>query len=170
MGSEWKEVEKIIALQAMGFAINILFRSFPTTYFWAKGKPQKSLITQIIWLIIYLPISYFVIDFGIVAFVKTSVIFNIILCLITYIWLCVSYKVSIKETLLTMIKPIIVSVPMAIIGLISYKISTNLYFQLGVIVICVVVCFGTFYLMFKNDFIKLISLFAGANHEILKNK
>ena len=168
LGSDWSEVEEIIAFQATGFAINILFRSFPGTYFLAKGKPQKLVITQIIWLLMYLPVSYFAIDLGIVTFVKISVIFNIVLSLITYVWLYVSYKVSIKETLLVLVKPIIVSIPMAIIGFLSHKISMNLFFQLGVIVICALIYFGTFYLVFKNDFKKLISLFVVIKHKKLK--
>lgn len=163
LGSGWKDVESIIAYQATSLGFSILLRSFPGTYFLAKGKPQILVITQLIWLAIYIPVSYFTVDMGIITFVKINVLLNIVLSFITYIWIWFLYKISLKETFFVIVKPLIASIPMIILGVLSQKISVNLYFQIGTIIVCVLVYFITFYLLFRIDFKRSLSLFIKRN-------
>lgn len=159
LGPNWKEVEEIIGIHAVNTGLMIIFRSFPTTYFLAKGKPLKSVLTQIIWLVFYLPISYFAIQEGLVVYMYISFFLFLILYVVTYIFFKVSYKVSLRKTFTSLIKPILVSIPMAGIALLSLITYEGTYFQIGVMVICIIAYFATFYLCFPKDFKVFINLF-----------
>lgn len=159
LGSNWKEVEEIIGIHAINTGLMILFRSFPTTYFLAKGKPLKSVLSQCIWLVFYIPISYFAIQQGLTTYMFTSLFLALLLYIITYIFFKASYKISLGKTLLLLCKPILVSIPMIAIATFSILTYSGAYFQIGVIIACIFIYFATFYLCFPNDFKVFINLF-----------
>lgn len=159
LGPNWTETEAIIGVHAINTGLMIILRTFPTTYFAAMGKPRKSVITQIIWLAFYIPLSYFAVQLGLQMYIYISFFLFLILYVATYIFFKVSYKISLRKTILLLVKPILVSIPMIIISVLSLITYRGLYFQIGVIFASIITYFATFYLICPKDFKIFISLF-----------
>ncbi|MFA5503439.1 MAG: oligosaccharide flippase family protein [Bacilli bacterium] len=154
----------VIRYYTISTGLVLLLRSFPTTYFLAIGKPIYSVITQIIFLVVYIPVAFLTIkhsNYDIFVYATTAT--TSILIIVTYIFLVAKFKVSLKKTFLILLKPLLPTAIMAGIGiglkfLITSFLGGKVWISIIAMVICVLIYFLLLFLFNRKQFKAFIKI------------
>lgn len=149
LGNGWNEASKVIAIWGLTSSIMIVFSYFSSEVYRAKGRPKLSVLSQILHLIVLVPICIYSSKFGFWTLVYARAWIRMEAVLVNLIIMKLSFKISIIRTLKNVYPIIISTIIMAIIGYLMQQISKGDLWNLISIIICIVTYLIVLY-MFPN--------------------
>lgn len=168
LGSQWDDTIQFIGVFAICNSYGLVLSSYWDGMFNAIGKPKYSVITQILYLIILVPMIVIGAGFGYEILWKVRCVSKIVYIFVelTAVWLV--FKLNFKETMACALPATIACIPMIVASLLMQLISTNIVFELIQIIICIIIYFATL-CMFNATRKDLHELFSTMNISIPKS-
>ncbi|MCI8617934.1 MAG: lipopolysaccharide biosynthesis protein [Clostridia bacterium] len=152
LGAQWTEASNIIGIIALVMPFKIILSNMVSICYLSKGRPDLSVISQILYIIPTIIISIVFIKEGFWKFVYVRNIFIFELIIINLIIMNNIIKISAFKMLNNIVKPIITTILM---GLLVYPFSINtnsIVIQIAAIILGVIAYIGFMYFIGKDDF------------------
>lgn len=142
LGEQWEEAAIAIGTMGMMQVFRIIFSSFASEVYRAKGEPKISFYVQIIYMLIIIPLIIWGArkGFEILCFAKAASIGAFVI--IQVVVLKIRYKFSICQMFKNILYPIIASMIMAIVCFVLHSNIENMLLKTASIVICIIVYFA----------------------------
>lgn len=157
LGSSWMESSDFIGLWGLMSAITILFSHFYSEVFRSKGKPNVSLVSQLIHLCFLIPAIAVSVNYGFrTLFISRSFI-RLQMVAVNVLFAHFMFKLKISETLKNLYPQFISAMLMGTAGYFLSGISNNIIWQFVSIFICVVLYFGIL-MLFPSKRTKILEM------------
>ena len=151
LGNQWAEAAGFIGLWGFVSAVTIVFSRFCTFVFPAIGKPKISVLSQILYIIVFFPAILIAIDYGFEILYWTrslvrveSVIVNMII-----VWSLIGLS-PLKMTL-NIVPELVSSVIMCVLSYYLLTISDSILWGLVSVILSAAVYFGVLYFFFPKE-------------------
>lgn len=151
-GEQWSEASLVIGAACFTRVLLVIFSYFASEVYRSRKKPIISIISQLILLIITIPVCLYTVKQGFTTYVIAASSCNLILVITSLIFQKCIFKMPLGPMIKNLLKPLISCIIMAIIAKLLLLVSKNYLYQCFTILICIVVYFLSYYLLFKNDF------------------
>lgn len=139
LGEQWMETSYFLGMNALSSALVFVFSYFNSEAFRSKGKPRLSLLAQVLYFVILLPMLYAGCAFGYGPLTLSSTLSRLSLLVITS---CISW-IALGINFLSVIKNVwpslLSSVIMAAVGASLLTISEHIVWQVISVFVCVIV-------------------------------
>ena len=156
LGSNWSEAADFIGLWSLMSSVTIVYGFFSSEVYRSKGKPNISLLSQVLHLIVLAPAIYISAKHGYEPLYITRSLVRIQGILVSVIFLSAIFKIGFIESLKNTFPQIVSSIVM---GAAAYALKglypESIIWQFVTIAICVVIYFG------------LLMCFKRTRHEVL---
>lgn len=160
LGDKWQDASFIFGITALSGGATILLRSFQTSFFLSKGKPVFSVITQIIFLLFYIPTAIISAKYELTVFVIAITVAILPLYVSTLLFMERKFEVrfveQVKSVFLFYLPAALI---MAILSYFLLKTTANVYIQLIYIVPAALFYFSLNFLFFRKNTKKLLHFF-----------
>lgn len=151
LGDQWKEATDFIGLWGVLSSFCLIFGTYNSGIYNAKGVPKLSFLAQILYLVVLIPVLYISSKYGFkVLYISRSLVrleFVLVQSIITWIY----FKMSPFKTLKEVFSSMICTCIMILGSLILKKISSNMGWDFISIIICIVLYFLSMYIFYKKD-------------------
>ncbi len=147
LGSKWMEAADFLGMWSLASALLIVFSHYNSEVFRSKGKPKLSVLTQVLHLIVLIPVLLYFANQGFQALTIARCVVRLQLALVSTVLLQLAIGIKATEIFRNVWPQIIASVVMTAAGMGMLMISENIIFQFASILVCVVVYFGTLMLI-----------------------
>lgn len=154
LGSQWVSISGFVGFWGFANALTLIWGSFCNLVFNAKGKPQLSVLSSFLQLIVLIPtiIIGCQINFDTLCFLRCLVRFELIpvqAIMIKFIMHMHPSKYFVQA-----VPSIICTAIMAFVGVFLKSISTNLLWQIVSVVLCIGVYFTVYVLLFRKQLLE----------------
>ncbi len=141
LGSDWMEVADFIGMWALVSSIAIVFMQYSGEVYRSKGKPKLSLLSQLILLVFLVGTTLWLAPKGFEALYigRTLVRLPSIVVSAVIMWCC--FKISFWSVLKNTAAPMIATLGMGGVGWALQQISTQLWWSIVSIFLCIIVYF-----------------------------
>lgn len=146
LGSKWEEASGVIGVWALTSAIMIVFGSFCSEVYRAKGKPKLSFLAQILHLVVLVPACIISSKYGFWVLVYTRAWIRMEFVLVHFIIMKFAIGIPVGKTFKNVMPTAISAIAMGILGYFLQQISSRLIWSFVSIIICVLFYFGILYL------------------------
>lgn len=116
-GEQWGEAAIVVGAIALATGIQVVLNNTASEVYRAKGDPKVSVLAQIIYIMIAIPLSIVSISQGFSTFVITRAGMSIIFMVIHYSIIKFRYKVSVLEVILNLKYPMLATMTMCVVVL-----------------------------------------------------
>lgn len=158
-GNKWGEAANIVGAWALASCFSAVFVNFYGEALKAKGLPRILFVYEIICLLVMIPVCYYAKGFGFWPVVYTRAGCAILQIIIGLIFMKKYCEFSIRKMLTNNTAVILCCMLMAIVGLAMKSVNTTVIWQLFSIVICTVVYFLSYFLLFRKRLNRLINIY-----------
>ena len=138
LGSQWHEAAHFIGLWGLTSAITIVLSHYCSEIFRAKGYPKLSVLSQTLYLIIFIPDLYFFAHKGFNELYIARSLVRFVGIIISLSILFFAIKISPIKMIINIMPSIISSSFMAIIATICTTINTSIIWAICSILICII--------------------------------
>lgn len=138
LGSGWKEAESVIGIWGLISGIVIIFGSYSSEVYRAKGRPKLSFITQVLHLIVLVPVCIIASKYSFLTLVKMRALVRVQFVLVHIIFMKFAIGISIKKTFSNVKVAIICSFMMGTIGILLRNSMKSLGMNIIGIFICII--------------------------------
>lgn len=142
LGEQWTEASGFVGLWGLTSAMAILFSNLPSEVFRSKGNPKLSLLMQVLHLAFIIPALLIAAQFSFRALYVTRSLVRIQIVVTAMLIMRYKYKFPILETIGNVMPMILSTAVMGVVGFVLERISGNMVWQLGSILVCVIVYFS----------------------------
>lgn len=161
LGSKWKEANTVFSLGGFMMFFNVLFYSFPAEIFKSKGKPKQLFIVQLQYILLLIPILYFVSMIGFWELVYVRSFSIIIIAVFSLLRLKLKINFDIFKMLKELGTPLLSGLIIFILGIINIMFLSNIgigFFN-SIIKISIVAVFHFIYIyvFFRNNIFETIN-------------
>lgn len=146
LGDNWSGASNIVGIWALISVICIVFGNLSSEVYRAKGRPKLSFVSQILYLVVFVPTCIISVKHGFWIFIYARSLIRIEAILIDLIIMKLVIGISIIKILKNVIPSVIASILMAILGYLLKMVSDWVIWSFISIIICVLFYFGTLYL------------------------
>ncbi|MTK90473.1 oligosaccharide flippase family protein, partial [Turicibacter sanguinis] len=136
LGDKWASASEVIGIWSLTSSIMIVFSYFSSEVYRAKGKPKLSFLSQILHLIVLVPVCIISSKYGFEILVYSRAWIRMEAVLINIIIMQLIFQISFIQTLKNVSPVLISTVVMGIIGFSIVNISTNILWSFTGIIIC----------------------------------
>ena len=142
LGSQWTEASGFVGMWGLTSAFTIIFANLSSEVFRSKGHPKLSLLLQVLHLAFIVPILLIAVryDFRTLYMARSLVRIQFVLTAMLIMW--IKYKFRIWETVKNVLPMVISTALMGGVGFVLERLSSNMLWQLGSVLICIVVYFA----------------------------
>lgn len=169
LGNQWMEAADFIGLWSLTSSVCLVWGTYCSGIYNAKGKPIFSFISQVLHLIVLIPVLFICAQKGFeILYISRSLVrleFVIVQLFIIKYFFDISPCKLIGKTL----PAFICSFIMVAISLVLTHIGTSIILQIVSIMICIIVYFGSMEMLFKGLLKKSMSIL-GLNFDKLLRK
>lgn len=152
LGPNWLDASFIIGFSGLFNGLFILMRPFPSTYILSKGKPIYIAITQLMYLIISIPLNFLFASFSFNEFVISSSVLTMLLGVFTNFILWYKYKLKILNNLWNTYKFLIpTTIMVGAFYLFQLVLGTSPILVFVNIICSSIIYFAATYLFFHKD-------------------
>lgn len=156
LGAQWWEATGFIGLLGLTDSVCLIFGTYNSGVYNAKGQPKFSFLVQILHLIILIPVLYIAAQYGFKTLYVARCFVRFQLVIVHYIIIKVYFNISPIE-ILVRIKPIIYCTTfMGILILFLKRISLSPLWEFFSIFLCIICYFGSFYYLYKREFKEIL--------------
>ena len=149
LGDNWERASDVIGIWSLTSAIMIVFSYFSSEVYRAKGKPKISFISQVLHLIVLVPVCIIASKYGFEALVYSRAWIRMEAVLVNFIIMQWIFNISVFQTFKNVFVIVISTLIMGGVGYILNFIATSIIVKLVSIIICIIVYFIILY-MFSN--------------------
>lgn len=151
LGSQWTSISKFVGFWGFANGITLIWGSYCNQVYNAKGKPKLSVLTSFLQLIVLIPtiIIGCQISFEALCFLRCIVRFELILVQAVLMKFVMHMHPS--KYFIQSIPSLVCTVVMALAGVLLKSISNNMVWQLASVVLCIVVYFVLYMLLFGKQ-------------------
>lgn len=149
LGSAWMEGATLMGIWGLINCIAVLFNSFNGHVLIAMGRPKVSVIIQIVQIAVILPAVYISAQTSFICLSYTRALIRIFGMIIYSITIWKMYRISCLTTLKKLFPTLIATTVMGLCGIFFLSLDMSQLLQLGSVIVCVGVYFGTL-LLFPN--------------------
>lgn len=151
LGSQWGETAGFLGLWGLMEAVTVIFARFCSPVYPAVGKPRISVIVQILHVIVLIPAIIISGQLGFKPLYITRSLIRLELILVNLIAVYLTIKQSPWKMLVNIMPEVISSLFMAGVALVLLFICNTLVCSLVWIIVCIVVYFGSLYILFPTE-------------------
>ena len=153
LGEQWTEGSDIIGLWALTGAIMIVYGSFCSEIYRAKGKPKLSFIAQILHLIVLIPVCIISVRDGFWNLIYARTLVRFQLLLVHFIIMHTVIKFPMKKFFTNLFPTTFSAIMMGIIGGYIKDYSESILWSIIAILLCMIIYLGFLFLFpsFRND-------------------
>lgn len=141
LGGQWKEATDFIGLFGLCNALGLVLASYWDSMFNAIGKPKYSVLTQIIYLGILIPMLLWGANKGFIELYSICCYSRIVYIVIQLIAVKILLKIDFTKSIGIVIPAITSSVPMVVIGIVQQSINNSLLCNIIGGIMCIVTYF-----------------------------
>ena len=158
LGNKWNEASNVIGIWALTSAIMIVLGHFNSEVFRAKGRPKLSFLSQVLHLVILVPVCIISSKYGFWSLVYSRAWVRMQLSLVGMAIMKWCIKFPIEKVFMNIMPTFISSLLMGILGYLLRQISTNVIWSIISIFICCIFYFCVLSLFpgMKDDLTKLL--------------
>lgn len=145
LGKQWLEASGFIGLWGGVSAIMIVLGHYCSEIFRAKGKPKISVLSQVIYLFVFIPTIYYFVHAGFetLYWARSLVRFFAMIVSLTFLYYVI--KISPLRMIINVFPSITGALFVVIINLLLMKLNTSLFWEICTIPICIA---GYFWVIF----------------------
>lgn len=150
LGDQWTEASGFIGLWGLTSGITIVLSHYSSEVFRAKGRPQLSVLSQWLDIIVLLPVVMIAVryDFQTLYIARSFVRLEGVVVSLAILYLAMDF--SPWKMVGNIVPSILASIPMALVACYLRSISHNMMYQFLVIIICSAVYFAVLFL-FRSE-------------------
>lgn len=163
LGNEWEEASKVIGIWGLTSSLMIVFGSFSSEVYRAKGKPKLSFFAQLLHLIVLVPVCLISVRYGFWILVYTRSFSRFQFILVHLMIMQVVMKISILKTFKNILVPLVLTLFMGGIGYLIKKVYSGIGWEIFSMVVYVLLYFAILFFVpsirseLKNIYSKLAS-------------
>lgn len=169
LGSEWKEANGVIGIWALTSSIMIGLGNLNSEVYRAKGRPKLSFLSQVLHLIVLVPVCVVSSRYGFWALVRARAWIRMQGILVGFIIMKVAIGFPIEKVFKNVMPAVISTVGMGILGYFLKQISKGLLWSFASIIICSLFYFVVLYL-FPDMRIEINVIILKLKARLIKNK
>ena len=151
LGEQWKDAVDFIGLWGLLSSFSLIFGTYNSGIYNAKGMPKLSLLAQILYLVVLIPVLYIGAKHSFkVLYILRLVVrleFVLVQSIITWIY----FRMSPLKTLKEVFPAIICTFIMVLSSLILKRISESMIWDFISIIVCILIYFMSMYIFYKKD-------------------
>ena len=153
LGNNWSEAANIIGSWGLVSGFVIVYSGFASEVYRAKGKPRISVLHQMLWLLVIIPMVVVGVKVGFETFVFYRVLSRVSGIVIAFILLFIFFRFSPLSAIQNTISPMIASCAMGGFAiLLKLILPSNIVFQLIAIILCMLFYYGWVRLFCRKDY------------------
>ncbi|TVX79107.1 lipopolysaccharide biosynthesis protein [Peribacillus simplex] len=149
LGSQWSEASSVIGIWALTSSIMIVFGSYCSEVYRAKGRPKLSLLAQVLHLIVLVPTIIISAKYGFWVLVYARSWIRLQILLIHFIIMKFSIGIPIFKTIWSVFPTAVSALFMLFLGYVLQQMNEGILWSVVSIIICALFYF-TILLFFPN--------------------
>ncbi|AEV29380.1 membrane protein involved in the export of O-antigen and teichoic acid [Sphaerochaeta pleomorpha str. Grapes] len=157
LGENWVEAAPLIGAWALSSGFVVVFSAFASEVYRSKGKPKISVLHQILWLSIIIPLVMISLKNGFQSFVIWRIVARITGIPIAFLLLRFFFGISHLATIQNTIRPLAASLLMSLFALVLRNFSTSNLWYIASILICIVEYFLSVRFFCKADYFEIVA-------------
>lgn len=165
-GNNWVEATNIIGAWSLSMCVMSVFVNFYGEALKAKGFPKILFIYEVICLVLMIALAIFAKNIGFWVFVYTRSASVVIQVLVGFIYMKKYLEFSYLRMIKNIFPPLISSLIMAVFCSFFRYMTDNIILLFISICCAAVLYFVSYYLLFKDDFIRMLSLIKHQDNNI----
>lgn len=169
LGSNWSEASDVIGIWALTSAIIIVFGNFCSEVYRAKGKPKLSFLSQVLHLVVLIPVCIISSKYGFWILVYARAWVRMEAILVDLIIMKYAIGIEIGKIFKNVVPTVISAIAMGILNYTLQQVSEKLSWTIISIIICTLFYFSLLYL-FPNMKKDMNVLIKKVKFKCLKNK
>lgn len=158
LGSKWNEASGVIGIWALTSAIIIVLGHFNSEVYRAKGKPEVSFLSQMLHLVVLVPVCIVSSKYGFWPLVYARAWIRMQSILVDFIIMKIAIGFPVGKIFSNVMPTLISAIAMGVLGYLLQKISKGILFSFISIIICSLFYFGVLYFFpsMRKDINKVI--------------
>ena len=157
-GAKWMSASNIVGAWALASCFLIVFTSFNAEAYKAKGIPKVLFISDIISLLIIIPVCVYYKQFGFWYLVYARSLSVIVQIVVGMIFMRRFMRFSLLEMISNNIPPLISTLVMGALGMVLQRMAPNYWGEIAAVLVCIIVYFAVLWILFKKKIITDISV------------
>ena len=157
LGNKWTEASNVIGVWALTSAIMIVLGHSNSEVFRAKGRPKLSFLSQVLHLIVVIPVCMISSKYGFWPLVYSRAWIRMQGLLVGIVIMKFCIRFPIEKAFINVMPTFISSLAMGVLGYLLHQVSANIIWSILSIFLCCVFYFGVLCL-FPDMRIELIKL------------
>lgn len=146
LGGKWTEASGVIGVWALTSAIMIVFGSFCSEVYRAKGRPKLSFLAQLLHLVVLVPVCIVSSKYGFWVLVYSRSWIRMEFVLVHFIIMKFAIGINITKTLKNVMPAAISAIAMGVTGYLLKQVSSGLLWSIVSILMCILFYFGVLFL------------------------
>lgn len=142
LGSQWQEASGVIGIWALTSAVMIVFGYFCSEVYRAKGRPKLSFVSQVLHLIVLIPVCIISAGYGFWPLVYARSLVRLEAVFVNFILMKYVMGIPVLKTIGNVAPTAISAVAMGLIGFFLKQVSGSVLWSLTSILILTVLYFG----------------------------
>ena len=139
LGSQWEETSLLLGLSALMQSLLVIFSYYNSEAFRSKGRPNLSVIAQLISLCFTMPVLYFSANNSFESLSMYGPLIRIALLIATNVIAYIALKFTFTAALKNVWPSLVASLIMAIVGFFIRTIFDNVLWEIFTVVVCICV-------------------------------
>lgn len=158
-GSQWSDAADVVGILALGMAIKLIFVDILSTAYVSEGKPQFSIISNSVYILLLIPITLLSIQNGFMNYVLVKNLSAFVFIALYLVWSKMILNIKFMVFLKNIIMPLINTLVMIVTVIILKQFSINIFTDFLIIFMAILIYFGFMYIFDKNSLMKIINIF-----------
>lgn len=146
LGSKWSEASGVIGVWALTSAIMIVFGSFCSEVYRAKGRPKLSFLAQILHLVVLVPVCIVSSKYGFWTLVFSRSWIRLEFVLVHLVIMKVAIGFPVEKTFINVMPTAISALAMGVLGYLLQQVNKGIFWSIVSVIICSIFYFGVLYL------------------------
>ena len=147
LGEQWHEAAGFIGIWGLMEVITVIFARFCSVIYPAIGKPQVSVIVQILHLVVLIPAVIIAVQYGYTALYWTRSLVRIEGVLVNFIFTYLLIKLSPLKMITNILPETFACIVMGAFAYIMLQLNNSIAMSFVYIALCIIIYFVTIYLL-----------------------
>lgn len=139
LGNQWTEASGFVGMWGLTSAFALIFANLSSEVFRSKGHPKLSLLLQVLHLVIIIPVLLIAVRYDFRTLYMARSLVRIQFILTALLIMRLKYKFYILEAIKNVLPMVLSTAVMGAVGFVLERISDNMFWQLGAVMVCIVV-------------------------------
>jgi PST family polysaccharide transporter len=150
LGNQWSEASGVIGIWGVASAITIVFSYFNSEVYRAKGRPKLSFVSQMLHLVVLVPVCIISSKYGFWALVYARSFVRIEGVIVGFIIMKFTVRFPVLKIFKNLIPAVMSTIAMFILGYFLKKVSQKILWEIISIIICALFYLRVLYLFPKT--------------------